>query len=200
MVLTNQDLDNWMSNYHPVMFNQVNTEVSENLNLSFAEKSLAYVLYTSGTTGKPKGVMIEHAGVINHAYNIINKANVAANDVILQFSPVVFDAFVEQFTMALFSGATLVIPSKDELLNNVAQIIREHKVTHLDAVPAFLSEIELDDYEFKAVISGGDKCSLNLAKKYKNLINDYGPTETTISAVQYCVTDLDYLNRYQILV
>lgn len=173
---------------------KLNKSSSVNPGISVNPHSLAYVIYTSGTTGKPKGVMIEHGSVVNHAYNIIHKANVAAGDVILQFSPLVFDAFVEQFSMALFTGSTLVIPSKNELLNNAAKIIREYKVTHLDAVPAFLSELELDDYNFKCVISGGDRCSLSLAKKYKNLINDYGPTETTISAIQYSVTDLEYLN------
>lgn len=173
---------------------KLNKYVDTNPNIRVNQHNLAYVIYTSGTTGNPKGVMIEHGSVVNHANNIILKANVAAGDVILQFSPLVFDAFVEQFSMALFTGSTLVIPSKNELLNNVVNIIRAFKVTHLDAVPTFLSELELDDYSFKCVISGGDRCSLNLAKKYKNLINDYGPTEATISAIQYCVTDLGYLN------
>lgn len=173
---------------------KLNKYSSGNPGISVNPRSLAYIIYTSGTTGKPKGVMIEHDSVVNHAYNIIHKANVTAGDVILQFSPLVFDAFVEQFSMALFTGSTLVIPSKSELLNNASKIIRKYKITHLDAVPAFLSELELDDYSFKCVISGGDRCDLSLVNKYNNLINDYGPTETTISAVQYCVTDPGYLN------
>lgn len=206
LILTNSEHETKLSQLDSVLSSMViaidsscfqmklNQYPGVNPGISIHPNSLAYVIYTSGTTGKPKGVMIEHGSVINHAYNIIHKANVTAGDVILQFSPLVFDAFVEQFSMALFTGSTLVIPTKNELLTNAANIIREYKVTHLDAVPAFLSELELDDYRFKCVIAGGDRCSLSLAKKYRNLINDYGPTETTISAIQYCVTDPGFLN------
>ena len=75
-------------------------------------EGLAYVLYTSGTTGRPKGVAVENRSVVNYAEAFEAEFNVAPGDVMLQFSVCAFDIFVEEVFTTLLNGAALAIPPK----------------------------------------------------------------------------------------
>ncbi len=151
---------------------------------------LAYIIYTSGSTGKPKGVMIEHKSVINLAYSQISQFKVDEKDRILQFSTICFDASIEQIFIALLSGAALVLINKDTLLNVEAfeEYLIEHEVTHVNAVPAFLKNINYrKEYKIKRVVSGGDICPVDLANYWSehcDFYNEYGPTETTVTCAR----------------
>ena len=157
---------------------------------------LAYVMYTSGTTGKPKGVMIEHKNVINFIIGQISRYRVNESDRILQFSPFYFDPSVEQIFTALLSGATLYLIKKDLLLNNfkLGRFVEDNEITHIKAVPTFLEKLDLSRLgNLRRIISGGEQCPINLArrmsKKFESY-NVYGPTEATINASAYLI-DLD---------
>lgn len=73
---------------------------------------IAYILYTSGTSGRPKGVVVENHSVVNYADAFENEFHVAPGDVMLQYSICSFDIFVEEVFTTLLNGATLAIPSK----------------------------------------------------------------------------------------
>jgi amino acid adenylation domain-containing protein len=154
--------------------------------------SLAYVIYTSGSTGKPKGVLVEHAPVVNLVFSQKRQFKIDADDRILQFSSVCFDASVEQIFIALFSGAVLALIDESTLLDNskFRSFISKRSITHIHAVPSFLNNIELKEkqgYHLRRIISGGDVCPVSLANKlsrYCDFYNEYGPTETTVTSIE----------------
>lgn len=164
--------------------------------------NLAYIIYTSGSTGTPKGVMIEHKTVVNLIQSQIQEFGITADENILQSSSIAFDASVEQIFITLLSGAKLTIASKALLLDTeaFAQYIKNSHITHIHSVPSFLKLIPKNKYDsLKRVISGGDNCSLQLAKSWSNgttkFYNEYGPTETTVTAIQSCFTSEMDLKR-----
>ncbi|MCU0290271.1 MAG: condensation domain-containing protein, partial [Acidobacteria bacterium] len=102
---------------------------------------LAYIIYTSGSTGKPKGVAIEHRSAANLAFAQAKYFHIKEDDHILQFSSFCFDASVEQIFIAFFTGAVLILVSKETLLdmNLFKEYVEKLSITHINAVPAFLN-------------------------------------------------------------
>lgn len=152
--------------------------------------NLAYVIYTSGSTGYPKGVMIEHASLVNHISYQKSVFDIRDDENILQLSNIAFDASVEQIFLALTSGACLSVISKDEILDadRLSDFIIRNRITHIHTVPNILSNLPVKEYpSLKRMVSGGDKCPKILAEnwsKHYRFYNEYGPTETTITAIE----------------
>ncbi len=166
-------------------------ELTENLPGQVFPFNLAYIIYTSGSTGMPKGVMIEHASVVNLIKAQTETFKINSDDKILQFSNYCFDASVEQIFLGLLNGATLISFPEGLQLNpeRFKNLLIEKKVTHLHATPSFLENLGLVDSSFlKRVIAGGDVCKYGLAKRWSKKVdfyNEYGPTETTVTAIEY---------------
>jgi amino acid adenylation domain-containing protein len=154
---------------------------------------LAYIIYTSGSTGKPKGVMVEHSSVVNLAHSQEKYFAIDETDRVLQFSPIFFDASVEQIFIALTSGAAVCLIDKNLLLDTdrFETFISQNHITHIHAVPSFLGNLQLKEKnKLRRVISGGDICPVSLPKKFgKNyrFYNEYGPTETTVTSIEMLV-------------
>ena len=159
-----------------------------------ASHHLAYVIYTSGTTGNPKGVMIEHRGVaslkndLTKRYQLGNKDN---KEVILQFSNYVFDPSIEQITLSILNGFTLLLIPNHLWVdkNKFCEVLNINEVTHIDATPTFLDQYDLSKISnLKRVVFGGERLSaevfdkISLSKDIK-LINAYGPTEATVTSL-----------------
>ena len=153
--------------------------------------SIAYVMYTSGSTGQPKGVVIEHASVINEITCQAARFGILEEDRILQTSNYVFDTSVEQIFMSLLNGANLFLINKDTLIDTqkLEQIIEEFGITHLHLTPRLLNYVTPRKYRhLKRVLSGGETVPLDLAKAwvpFARFFNKFGPTETTINATTY---------------
>ncbi|MFM7713416.1 MAG: AMP-binding protein, partial [Microcystis sp.] len=98
-------------------------ESSENPERLLNEKNLAYVIYTSGSTGQPKGVLIEHQSLINFTQSAIKKYEITAQDTVLQFASINFDAAAEEIYPCLSCGGTLVLRT-EEMMKSVSAFIQ----------------------------------------------------------------------------
>ncbi|MFI7208350.1 amino acid adenylation domain-containing protein [Micromonospora aurantiaca (nom. illeg.)] len=153
-----------------------------------AASNVAYVTYTSGSTGVPKGVAVTHSGLRSLAETLVERCGVGPGRRVLQFSSVGFDAFVWELVLAFPSGATLVVPDAERLLGE--ELGRElAAVTHALVVPSALATVpehfaeRATGLEMLAVC--GEACSPELVARWapgRDMVNAYGPTESTASA------------------
>lgn len=158
-------------------------------------EGLAYVLYTSGTTGRPKGVAVENRSVVNYAEAFEAEFNVAPGDVMLQFSVCAFDIFVEEVFTSLLNGAALAIPSKkvkDGGIDELMDFCERHGVTEISGFPYLLADMNRHrryPSKLRLLISGGDvvrESYITWLRGHDFMIyNTYGPSETTVCATYF---------------
>lgn len=152
-------------------------------------KSLAYVMYTSGSTGMPKGVMVENRAIVRLVRNT-NFCHFGADEVFLQFAPISFDASTLEIWGPLLNGGRLVImPPQKTSLDDLGRVIREQNVTVLWLTSGLFNlmvEERLEDLRHvRQLLAGGDVLSarhVRLALKSLpncRFVNGYGPTENT---------------------
>jgi amino acid adenylation domain-containing protein len=152
--------------------------------------NLAYVAYTSGSTGGPKGVMIEHRNVINYLNNCVSTFGVAPQDTVYGLTAVTFDISVMELVCSLLIGARLVLEREFLDMDVVAARIRAEGVTVLQMTPsrlhAFLERNSiLTLCDVRILLVGGEALSPTLLAELQRLettrvFHVYGPTETTI--------------------
>ncbi|WP_226488293.1 non-ribosomal peptide synthetase [Pseudomonas sp. B20] len=154
---------------------------------------LAYVIYTSGSTGTPKGVMVEHRNVSNLVQWSSRLCPPTSGTVVLQKTPISFDASVWEIFWPLSSGIALVLARPDGQRDPayLAQVIQERQVSVVQFVPALLQQF-LDLPQSSAcssltdIVCGGGELTVEMAAQLRKrlpevrLHNVYGPTETTV--------------------
>ncbi|EFR01671.1 lovastatin nonaketide synthase [Nannizzia gypsea CBS 118893] len=157
----------------------------------------AMILFTSGSTGEPKGLLITHANIVA-SIEASSRIFAAANDtfVVLQQSPFSFDCSLDQIFSALANGGCLyVVPDRsrgDPI--GISQIMLDEGVTNTTATPSeydmwlrYGSELLKHCTSWRYAFSGGEAMSVSLARGFAalslsglRLYNGYGPAETTI--------------------
>lgn len=163
----------------------------------------AYILYTSGTSGKPKGVIVENHSVVNYAEAFENEFHTGPGDVMLQFSVCSFDIFVEEVFTTLLNGAAVAVPSKEVAkgpLEGLMAFVERHGVNIVDGFPYLLAEMNrLPSIppSVSLIISGGDVIRgsyiTNLRDRGVRIYNTYGPSETTVCSNYYRIDNADPL-------
>ncbi len=168
-----------------------------NPNLDASAEDLAYAMYTSGSTGGPKGVEIPHRGVVRLASGL-GCISPGADEVFLQMAPLSFDASTFEIWVALLHGARLVImPPEQPTLEEIGRAIRDHKITTLWLTTGLFhlmaEERAADLKPLRQLLTGGDVLSARIVREALpelgdcRLINCYGPTESTTFASCYPV-------------
>lgn len=163
-----------------------------------APENIAYVLYTSGTTGKPKGIMVTQKNVCSYIESFNAEFSTNTETKILQQGTYTFDVFVEEVFPTLSTGGTVVVyPKKGGFdFEDLCNYMNDHNVTIISCSPLVLNEINQLNVtpNIKVYISGGDELK---DTHYSNLIghssvyNTYGPTEATVCATYYRVRPED---------
>ncbi|KAJ3088357.1 hypothetical protein HK102_008943 [Quaeritorhiza haematococci] len=142
---------------------------------------LAYTIFTSGTTGLPKGVQIPHAGIVSRTAFHPIVGHLAPGVRMLQTFTIGFDACLEEIFHAFHAGATIVLWGRD----NLAQVMKT--VAVLMITPTGLQSMDPKEYpRVKAICVGGEACQKPVVDKWGErveLYSDYGPTEATMVAM-----------------
>ncbi|UUU36931.1 amino acid adenylation domain-containing protein [Streptomyces sp. CA-210063] len=164
------------------------------LGMEIAPDRLAYIYFTSGSTGEPKGAMCEHAGMLNHLQAKLDDLDIGEGDVVAQTAPQCFDISLWQLLAApLVGGRTLLV--EQEAILDVEQFvdrIADGRVNVLQVVPSYLEAVlahleqtprELPD--LRRVSVTGEALKKELAERWFAtepgipLVNAYGLTETS---------------------
>lgn len=163
------------------------------------ETSLAYVIFTSGSSGQPKGVMVEHRNVV-HLFTATHEIfGFNANDVWCKFHSVAFDFSVWEIWGALLFGGRLVLVSNQTARDpqDFHDLLTREKVTVLNQTPSSFRNLitidtarPFDELSLRYVILGGERLDAQALTPWiarhgldsPRLINMYGITETTVHA------------------
>ena len=150
--------------------------------------NLAYVVYTSGSTGHPKGVMVHHGGVCNLVRAQIATFQLSPEDRILQVASFAFDASVSEIFTTLCAGATLVLLPKQQLLfdRDLGDILDQFKISLLTLPPSLAAVVDEKPLaNLRALVLAGESSSPELVRRWgasRRVINAYGPTEASVCA------------------
>ncbi|HEY1348560.1 MAG TPA: amino acid adenylation domain-containing protein [Ktedonobacteraceae bacterium] len=169
---------------------------SDNLSSWQTPECLAYVFYTSGSTGVPKGAMVNVAGMLNHIAAKSADVQLSGADVLAQNGPPGFDIVVWQCLAALLVGGRTAVLSEEEASDpaQLVQALVEQQVSVLQVVPSLLralvAEIEEQDeaarpalFSLRWVVPTGDALPTDLCRQWRRLypqiplLNTYGSTE-----------------------
>lgn len=161
-------------------------------------ETVAYMIFSSGTTGYPKGIVVGHSGLVNLARCQRKAFGLTSQSRNLFFLSVNFDASISDILVTLTSGAALVIEQVDNvsLSANLMTIIDERQITHADLPPSLLRVMDAEKCprSLQTVIIGGEPTDKDTVRKWAakvKLINVYGPTEATV-CTSLCQYDEDW--------
>ncbi|KAM0491964.1 hypothetical protein ACHAP8_010204 [Fusarium lateritium] len=154
--------------------------------LSVSPKSPAYCIFTSGTTGRPKGTIINHSAFCTGAMAHGKAMGMTELSRVLQFAAHTFDASIMETLSTLIHGGTVCVPSEEERSNDIAGFIRRLRVNWALLTPSVAQLIEPSTVpELKTLVLGGEAMSrvhVSTWAPFVQLMNAYGPSETSVVA------------------
>jgi amino acid adenylation domain-containing protein len=185
-----------MSAVTKLLFEDIEAEghTGGDLGIQVRPDQLAYVYFTSGSTGEPKGAMCEHDGMVNHLYAKIEDLGIRPGDVVAQTAPQCFDISLWQLVSALLVGGRTLIVGQDRILDverfidtveRGAVAVFQVVPSYLDAVVAYLGGKPRALPHLCCVSATGEALKRELVRRWfevmpdVKLVNAYGLTETS---------------------
>jgi non-ribosomal peptide synthetase-like protein len=158
------------------------------------DRRLAYLIYTSGSSGRPKGVMIEHRSIVRLVLGDLAAFGLGPGDRVAQGSSPAYDSSVEETWLALAAGATLV-PMDDEVVRRGPDLLawlRAERISVLCPPPTLLRTTGCEDPsaalpDLRLLYVGGEALPQDLADRWARrcrMVNGYGPTECTVTVTR----------------
>lgn len=173
----------------------------KHINSDLKPDHLAYIMFTSGSTGLPKGVQVTNDNLYNCILSSIELFGFDQKDVFPSIAPFHFDISIWELLCVLYSGGTLLLLTKSELLAPQSLSKAITRVSAFHAIPSLMNEIleliktaELDVHHIKKIFVGGEAVTPNLSRNLRNTFYNseihilYGPTETTIICSTYTLS------------
>lgn len=156
----------------------------ENLDVPTKQNDLCHVLFTSGSTGVPKGAMIEHAAMVNTVCWLENYCNLNEFTRTLQFAAYTFDVCGLDIFMTLTCGGCLFLAPTTKLLIDLNGFINSKKINYIQLTPTVISLLVPSAVpSLRTLVSSGEAMTESIVSTWvgvARLINAYGPTETNV--------------------
>jgi amino acid adenylation domain-containing protein len=165
-----------------------------------------YVLFTSGSTGNPKGAVVEHLGMLNHLWAKVVDLELTGADVIAQTAPLGFDISVWQMLCPLLIGGQVHVISDETGYDPVAfaRAVDDQAITVVELVPTMV-RLLLDDLAsqpgslagLRWMLATGEELPTEVARRWlaampqAQLLNAYGPTECSDDVTHHVITRAD---------
>ncbi|OAT84216.1 hypothetical protein A6P54_02665 [Bacillus sp. MKU004] len=183
----------------------------KDLNSSIVDREVtgndpAYIFFTSGSTGVPKGILGEHKGLAHFLNWQKNTFNIAAHDKGAQLTNLSFDVVMRDIFLPLISGATLCIPNQDKNgdFSYLLNWLKKEEITFFHSVPSILDAWNVDNTskhyldKLKWIFSAGEPLKDKLIYNWKNsfegsykFVNLYGPSETTLAKTYHVINQVE---------
>ena len=163
-------------------------EETDNVSLpGVGPQDAAFVLFTSGSTGQPKGIIHEHGPAVSHA--VTHGSPMGYKGRVFQFSAYTFDMSVHDILSTLIVGGCICIPSEEDRLNNISQVMNRMRVDYAFLTPSVASLLQPAEIRtLKTLTCGGEPYRQELIQRWKGkiqLINLYGPAEAGTISLRY---------------
>lgn len=148
--------------------------------------NLAWIVYTSGSTGIPKGVMLEHSALCSSLRYLGARFGMGTHTRTIQFAAHTFDAVIQDIFATLIWGGTVCIPSEEDRMSNLAGVMQSMSVNFANltsTVARLMSPSEVPT--MRTMVLAGEPVQTDVVEKwYKDvgILNSYGPSECSINS------------------
>lgn len=168
-------------------------------NIKVFKDDPAYIIFSSGTTGNPKGITMSHGSIISFTLDVVKRFDHTFKDRTICRTPVSFDPFLTEILPSIISGGKIFLQNRNASLISLLKLIQNKKITNFGCGPSLFnlmikSEEIVKKYDLsslKEIYFGYEKMSVNLLKKVQTMlpevkfINGYGTSETFAATTYY---------------
>lgn len=209
LIITDENnLSKFKNDQNVIPIDQIKSALSKlpnsPLSINISEDEIAYIIFTSGTTGMPKGIPILHRSLFNKISRFNPKLNFNPSHNFILLASIAFDASIGQIFLPLTNGSTLHIINKEEQNNPILfwDYIIKKKINILYTIPSLLnalleSPLNLKGISFDYILLGAELFPSTLLSKIRakltvnKIVNMYGPTESTVNAIMHIMSGKD---------